>query len=412
MIPYPKRLKFLINYVNSLLCPGFLIFVCYLLLLAVMTTPLVDSNPDQSKHMSSSSLSKNLLSVAIDKPLAKSIINEKNGKLQSVPNELQFVLLASICFIGFWLCGYIEELIFGKEQFKCGWFLATFELTFFCIITSIGKIVSEMRKQNNLMSSFNKAKDIKAMFKPKSPFYIHGIIGFAMTFARSLTLFSLVYLNYPTQVIFKSMKLIFVLLGSYVCFGLKYSLMEIVGHCLMVIAAILFSLGDHETETRFTPIGVIIVLSSLIFDSIHANFQAYALNKCNSNIKELMIYSNGIAAILSFFACIITNEIWIVLEYIDNNSNILYLFLLRSFAIYIGAVAYLQLTKSFGAVIASEVTTARKVLTIISSYYLFPKPFVNSHQIGFAAFISAILIAVYAKRIGQQKKCKDDNNKT
>ena len=268
--------------------------------------------------------------------------------------EVQFTLLASICFLGFWLCGYIEEVIFGQNKFECGWFLATFELSFFCIVTSITNIWSHIptlisilkEKQSSSSSLKSSLTDfIKVSFAPRSPMHIHIIIGLAMTFARSLTLFSLIYLNYPTQVIFKSMKLLFVLIGSYMCFGLKYSFLEIIGHISMVFAAILFSLGDHETQTRFTSIGVILVLSSLIFDSIHANFQEYALTKCKSTASELMIYSNGIAAILSGVACILSGEIYLVFEFINNNPQIWLLFLIRSLSIYIGAVAYLALTK-------------------------------------------------------------------
>ena len=39
-----------------------------------------------------------------------------------------------------------------------------------------------------------------------------------------------------------------------------------------------------------------------------------------------MIYSNGIAAILSFIACILSNEISLVFEYLNNNPNIIYYF--------------------------------------------------------------------------------------
>eukprot|EP01084_Bolivina_argentea_P239213 402083_1 len=194
------------------------------------------------------------------------------------------------------------------------------------------------------------------------------------------------------------MKLVFVLFGSYMCFGIKYSFLEIIGHLSMVFAAILFSLGDHETKTRFTFIGVILVLTSLIFDSIHANFQEYALRKFKCDINELMIYSNGIAALLSAVACIVTKEMYLVVEFVNDNPHIWMLFLIRSLSIYIGAVAYLALTKRFGAVIASEVTTARKVLTIITSYYLFPKPFILKHQFGAVSFAVAILASIYGKR--------------
>eukprot|EP01084_Bolivina_argentea_P126874 224526_1 len=353
------------------------------------------------------------MSLLIDKPIS---IKSKEKleddvfyflgiNISCLSSEMEFLLLASICFLGFWLCGYYEELIFGDHKFKCGWFLATFELCFFCIVTSFVNLSANISTHINTFISIFKEKQrlkfIKLQLAPRSPIYIHCIIGCAMTFARSLTLFSLIHLNYPTQVIFKSMKLLFVLLGSYLCFGLQYSFFEIIGHISMVIAAILFSLGDHETQTRFTLTGLVLVLTSLIFDSIHANYQEYALRKFKCNINELMIYSNGIAAFLSGIACILTQEIHEVIAFVKYNPNIWFLMLIRSTSIYVGAVAYLGLTKRFGAVSASEVTTARKVLTIITSYYLFPKPFITKHSFGSISFAFAIFASIYAKR---QKK--------
>merc|ERR1719361_3245005 len=119
--------------------------------------------------------------------------------------EFQFLVLAAICFFGFWLCGYIEELIFGENKFECGWFLATFELSFFCLITSIASIwthiptlMTILRKEQQQRSSAL-CDFLKVTFTSRAPLSIHCIMGLAMTFARSLTLFSLVYLNYPTQ---------------------------------------------------------------------------------------------------------------------------------------------------------------------------------------------------------------------
>jgi solute carrier family 35 (adenosine 3'-phospho 5'-phosphosulfate transporter), member B3 len=52
------------------------------------------------------------------------------------------------------------------------------------------------------------------VFRRRAPLYNHLIVAASMTFARGLTNMSLQYLNYPSQVIFKSLKLIVVLMGS------------------------------------------------------------------------------------------------------------------------------------------------------------------------------------------------------
>ena len=272
-----------------------------------------------------------------------------------------------------------------------------------------------------------KLDQIWSRLKPNSPMWIHFVIGIAMMASRSLTIFSLVYINYPTQVVFKSMKLLSVLIGSVFCFSKEYSGLEVIGHVSMVISAFCFTLADAEvsdksdisqetddieseynsTTSKFTFYGIVLVSLSLVADSVHANYQEYALKVKKSTMSELMIFSNFIAAVISSAACIFSQE-WIDTTYfVRKHPEIMYLIFFRSVCIFFGAVAYLALTKRFGAVIASEVTTARKVVTIITSFIFFPKPFMFKHQIGSLLFGLSVVLNVYAKRSAEASKPKN-----
>ncbi|ETO16186.1 UDP-galactose transporter [Reticulomyxa filosa] len=194
------------------------------------------------------------------------------------------------------------------------------------------------------------------------------------------------------------MKLLAVLVGSICGLKKRYNCLEIVGHVCMVIAACLFSLGDNESDTKFNVVGVILVLLSLLADSIHANSQEHALTVNQSSYYELMFYSNGIAAICSAIVCISTGEMSRALSVFQQYPILWTLFFIRCTSIYFGTLAYLEMTRKFGAVLASEVTTARKVLTVATSYYFFPKPFFFKHQIGSLAFVAAVAFSFFGKR--------------
>lgn len=56
----------------------------------------------------------------------------------------------------------------------------------------------------------------------RAPLYNHLIVAVSMTFSRGLTNMSLQYMNYPSQVIFKSLKLMVVLLGSVFIYSKRY----------------------------------------------------------------------------------------------------------------------------------------------------------------------------------------------
>ena len=57
---------------------------------------------------------------------------------------------------------------------------------------------------------------------------------------------SLGYLNFPTQVIFKSCKLIPVLLGGIVIQGKKYGILDFAAALLMCVGLAVFTLADSQ----------------------------------------------------------------------------------------------------------------------------------------------------------------------
>lgn len=66
---------------------------------------------------------------------------------------------------------------------------------------------------------------------------------------------SLAYLNYPTQVIFKSCKLIPVMVGSILIQNKKYSFLDYAAALLMSVGLTLFTLADSRISPKFSFIG-------------------------------------------------------------------------------------------------------------------------------------------------------------
>mmetsp|Transcript_3619 Transcript_3619/g.5620 ORF Transcript_3619/g.5620 Transcript_3619/m.5620 type:complete len:91 (+) Transcript_3619:62-334(+) len=75
------------------------------------------------------------------------------------------------------------------------------------------------------------------------------------------------------------------------------------------------------------------------------------------------------------------------------------LLVLRSVTFYFGALTFTALTRHAGAVPATAVATARKGLTVIGSFVLFPgdKPFSEWFALGLALFLCAIGIELKAR---------------
>ena len=233
----------------------------------------------------------------------------------------------------------------------------------------------------------------------------HLLVAFCMTLSRGLTNKSLEYLNYPTQVIFKSMKLITVMVGSIFILRQRFTALEYVSAVALVASAILFSLGDvAETPELGSYTGFIIVCLSLVADAMHSNTQEQLLKKYNASVTEAMLYTNGFAAIMSWAWVIVTGEFAPAYNYCADFPLAYILFGMRAAVIYLGVLCFVLTINTFGVVRATAVTTVRKILTIVVSFALFPKPISSRHVMGFLIFSLGVCLSIWDKKMEMQQK--------
>ena len=80
----------------------------------------------------------------------------------------------------------------------------------------------------------------------KIPLRTYAILAIATLATMGFTNASLGYLNFPTSVIFKSCKLIPVLIGGIVIQGKKYGILDFAAAVLMCMGLAVFMLADSQ----------------------------------------------------------------------------------------------------------------------------------------------------------------------
>jgi len=235
----------------------------------------------------------------------------------------------------------------------------------------------------------------------------HMGIAIAMAVARGLTNVSIQYLNYPTQVIFKSMKLLTVILGSAFFLRNAHHWLEYVSTVLYVASAVFFSLGDIDLEPNFSMTGIVIVLCSLVADSLHSNQQERVLKQQGASELETLIYSNLFSAVLVLMYLLATDALVPALQYCWATPLSYFLFIIRAMVIYCGVKCYLSLVNLAGNVFATTMTTIRKILTILISFFLFPKPFTMKYFYGLLTFGMAIAANIKAVHVKTRLRRED-----
>jgi len=203
-----------------------------------------------------------------------------------------------------------------------------------------------------------------------------------------------------TQVIFKSMKLITVMIASICLLKKTFSGLEYLSAVLLVGAATFFSLGDFswgsdvKGASRTDNLGIIIVSVSLIADALHSSTQEMVMQKSRASLLETMFWSNTFAAGLAFAYVVLSGELLPAVSYCAVHTVTYYMFVIRAFVIYCGVLCFASIIKHFDAVTATTITTLRKIITILLSFITFPKPFSINYVYGTLLFMASLAATV------------------
>ncbi|KAJ8716274.1 hypothetical protein PYW08_013559 [Mythimna loreyi] len=293
----------------------------------------------------------------------------------------QFLCCSAFVFICYLAYGYFLELLFSNAELKPVSFYIT--LVQFLITTVLSYLESLIRNP----------------IKRKVPLRTYALLAALTLGTMSLSNLALSYLNYPTQLIFKSCKLIPVMIGSIIIMHKRYGFLDYVAAVVMCIGLTMFTLADSSTSPKFNFVGIIVISLALLCDAIIGNVQEKAMKQHNASNNEVVFYSYAIGCIYLGVITGFTGVLSEGFEYCLKNpvpmySNIFFL----SVSGYMGLQAVLTLVRICGATVAVTVTTFRKALSIIISFLIFNKPFVFQYVWSGMLVVLAIYLHHYSKK--------------
>ncbi|CAI9093929.1 OLC1v1029543C1 [Oldenlandia corymbosa var. corymbosa] len=213
--------------------------------------------------------------------------------------------------------------------------------------------------------------------------------------SHGLTKGSLAYLNYPAQIMFKSTKVLPVMLMGAFIPGLrrKYPLHEYISAILLVIGLIIFTLADANTSPNFSIIGVVMITGALVMDSFLGNLQE-AIFTVNPDTTQMeMLFCSTVVGLPFLLApMILTGELFRAWNSCYEHPYVYGVLVFEAMATFIGQVSVLSLIALFGAATTAMITTARKAVTLLLSYLIFTKPLTEEHCSGLLLITMGILI--------------------
>jgi adenosine 3'-phospho 5'-phosphosulfate transporter B3 len=113
--------------------------------------------------------------------------------------------------------------------------------------------------------------------------------------------YSLQFLSFPTWVLFKSSRVVFVMFGGIIMLKKRYSPLEYFSVALLAMGLVLFTVVDVAKSPNFHPIGIALVLLALVSDAMLGNIQERIFQRYKSVSKqEMVMYSFGLGSAFIF----------------------------------------------------------------------------------------------------------------
>ncbi len=222
-------------------------------------------------------------------------------------------------------------------------------------------------------------------------------------------------MTYPTVLLFKSSKIIVVMISAVVILRKRFLLAEYAAALLAVIGLYTFSRADRikspssAGEDEDSLHGVVVILCAVGAEALVSTLQEYCLRKLKRSLSEVLFFTNGLGAVMLSTVSVLHGDAKELHTRLTASSD-LFLWVLATVTLaYGGTYAFTSCIQGFGAIVATGLGILRKLLSVVLSFILFPKPFGVSHAAGLAVFFSGLVVAWFAD---WEKSRSADANRT
>lgn len=232
----------------------------------------------------------------------------------------------------------------------------------------------------------------------KAPLYVYIVNSLAIGCSMGLTNYAASRLNYATIILFKSSKLIPVLIGNILFLKKKPKFTEVIAVFLIVLGLIGVSLGDFHGHNKIDSVGVISIILSLIAGAVASNLEDKVMSVYGASQNELISMLYTIGSLLMLLLSIVTGQFPKGIQTVSSNpKSILFL----SFFAFLGAngIQFVYLImKVFGSLTTVMITSVRKALTVVLSFIVFrDKKFTIYHGISIILIVIGMTMSMCEK---------------
>lgn len=326
----------------------------------------------------------------------------------------QFKLCACGVFMFSLLYGYLQELIsihiFNR---RLGLFLSSLQFSGYSFWSYFLRNFAERRKEQNYASKHPPTKRV--------PLEIYIGISLLRAVDLCMTNMAMRFVNYPAKTLMKSSRVCWTMLFGFLIAGKRYGRKDYLIVAMMAAGLAVFMHADSRSSAVFQPLGVFMLITSLMCDGALTNMSESVMSKYHLGQDEYIfaIYSIALCAITA--AAAMNGELFEGLRFLFSPGTydefLSYstptwsvsqkLFVITSFSTlgFLASSCSAAITKNFGALTMSITSTARKATTLFLSFALFPNECTYEHISGIILFIVALVLK--SSKTGKKRHRKE-----
>ena len=202
---------------------------------------------------------------------------------------------------------------------------------------------------------------------------------------------SLKYVAFPVQTVFKSSKIIPVMLMGKFLKGTTYKWGQYVEAFLITLGVAIFSLSTKSANrTNGTEvIGLIFMLMYICGDSFTSQWQSKIYDqygRANVDQYQMMLSVNSWAITITTIGLIVTGDFPIVVEFLRANHQAFHYNIITAITSATGQLFIFYTIKEFGPIVFTVIMTTRQLFSITISCIIF------GHSISLISFMGASLV--------------------
>lgn len=237
---------------------------------------------------------------------------------------------------------------------------------------------------------------IKRSPRHRAPLFKYSYASFSNILSAWFQYEALKFVNFPTQVLAKSCKIIPVIIMGKIIFKTKYEFYEYTTALMISMGMVFFMLGSTEegkVSSVTTLTGIFLLCMYMVFDSFTSNWQGDLFKTYGMTSIQMMCGVNMFSTLFTASSLFVQSGFLLSLDFAMKHPSFVYDCTILSISSAVGQLFIFYTISEFGPVVFTIIMTLRQAIAILLSCLIY------GHQISFLGVfgIAFVFFAVFLR---------------